>query len=173
MPLPLIGAEFLRLSERTKGQMLFVTPSTVRENERDDACLLGHIVIQHEFLDVSFQSVAIVLLCMVLVVEQSPYLCIRNPLPLRREQHFSPVDDRLEVKPEVIGILVMLVNRHVHLPGFQTVTVSNPCQCLFQQFLSNRVAFQIAVSHFRSNTVALREIVLGIRQPRPCISSIQ
>ena len=60
--LPLIGAKLLRFSERTKGQMLFVAPSTVRENERDDAGLLGHIIIQYEFLDVSFQSVAIVLL---------------------------------------------------------------------------------------------------------------
>lgn len=60
--LPLIGAEFLRLSKCTKGQMLFVAPSTVREDERDDAGLLGHIIIQYEFLDVSFQSVAIVLL---------------------------------------------------------------------------------------------------------------
>ena len=59
--LPLIGAEFLRLSECAKGQMLFITPSTVREDERDDACLLGYIIIQHEFLDVRFQSVASVL----------------------------------------------------------------------------------------------------------------
>ena len=28
--LPLIGAKLLRFSERTKGQMLFITPSTVR-----------------------------------------------------------------------------------------------------------------------------------------------
>ena len=110
---------------------------------------------------------------MILVVEQSPCLCISNSLPLSREQHFCPVDYRLEVKPEVIGILVMLVNRHVHLPRFQTVTVSNPRQCFFQQFLPNRVAFQVSVSHFCSNTVALREIVLGIRQPRTCISSVQ
>lgn len=61
MTLPLVGTEFLRLSECTKGQMLFITPSAVREDERDDACLLGHIIIQHEFLDVSFQSVASVL----------------------------------------------------------------------------------------------------------------
>lgn len=59
--LPLIGAKLLRFSERTKGQMLFVAPSTVREDERDDAGLLGHIIIQYEFLDVSFQSVASVL----------------------------------------------------------------------------------------------------------------
>lgn len=56
--LPLIGAEFLRLSKCTKGQMLFVAPSAVREDKRDDACLLGHIIIQHELLDVRFQSVA-------------------------------------------------------------------------------------------------------------------
>lgn len=110
---------------------------------------------------------------MILVVEQSPCLCIRNPLPLRWEQHLRPVDDRLEVKPEVIGILVMLVNRHVHLPGFQTVAVSNPSQCLFQQLLPNRVAFQVSVRHLRSNTVAFREVVLGIGQPRSCIGSIQ
>lgn len=61
MPLPLIGAEFLRLGERTKGQIFFVAPSTVREDERDDACFLGYIIIQHELLDVSFQSVANVL----------------------------------------------------------------------------------------------------------------
>ena len=67
--LPLIGAEFLRLSKCTKGQMLFVAPSAVREDERDNACLLGHVIIQHEFLDISVQSVAIILLCMVLVVE--------------------------------------------------------------------------------------------------------
>ena len=67
----------------------------------------------------------------------------------------------------------MLVNRHVHLPGFQTVTVSNPCQCLFQQFLPNRVAFQVSVSHFRSNTVAFREVVLRIGQPRSRVCSIQ
>lgn len=59
--LPLIGAKLLRFSERTKGQMLFVTPSTVREDERDDSGLLGHIVIQHKLLDVGFQSVASVL----------------------------------------------------------------------------------------------------------------
>ena len=93
MPLPLIGAKLLRFSKRTKGQMLFVTPSTVREDERDDACLLGHIIIQHELLDISVQSVAIILLCMVLVVKQSPRLCISNPLPLSREQHFCPVDN--------------------------------------------------------------------------------
>lgn len=58
--LPLIGTKLLRLSERVKGQMLFVAPSAVREDERDDACLLGYI-IQHEFLDVRFQSVASVL----------------------------------------------------------------------------------------------------------------
>lgn len=58
MPLPLIGAEFLRLGERTKGQIFFVAPSTVREDERNDTCLLGHIIIQHELLDVRFQSVA-------------------------------------------------------------------------------------------------------------------
>lgn len=60
--LPLIDAKFLRLSKCTKGQVLLITPSAVREDERDDACLLGHIIIQHEFLDVSFQSVAVVLL---------------------------------------------------------------------------------------------------------------
>ena len=59
--LPLIGAEFLQLSECTNGQMLFVAPSTVRENERNDTCLLGYIIIQHELLDVRFQSVASVL----------------------------------------------------------------------------------------------------------------
>lgn len=59
--LPLVGTEFLRFRKRTKGQMLFITPCTVREDERDDASLLGHIIIQHEFLDVSFQSVASVL----------------------------------------------------------------------------------------------------------------
>ena len=61
MPLSLIGAKLLRFSKRTKGQMLFVTPSAVREDERDDACLLGYVIIQHEFLDVRFQSVASVL----------------------------------------------------------------------------------------------------------------
>lgn len=61
MPLPLVGTEFLRLRKRTKGQMLFVAPSAVREDKRDDACFLGHIIIQHEFLDVSVQSVANVL----------------------------------------------------------------------------------------------------------------
>lgn len=66
--LRLVGTELLRLGERTKGQMLFVAPSTVREDKRDDACLLGYVIIQHEFLDVSVQSVAVVLLCMVLVV---------------------------------------------------------------------------------------------------------
>lgn len=30
--LPLVGTEFLRLSECTKGQMLFITPSAVRED---------------------------------------------------------------------------------------------------------------------------------------------
>lgn len=59
--LPLVGAEFLRLSECTNGQMLFVAPSTVRENERNDTCLLGYIIIQNELLDVRFQSVASVL----------------------------------------------------------------------------------------------------------------
>ena len=59
--LPLIGAEFLRLSECAKGQVLLIAPSTVREDKRDDACLLGYVIIQHEFLDVSFQSVASVL----------------------------------------------------------------------------------------------------------------
>ena len=56
--LPLIGAKLLRFSKCTKGQMLFIAPSAVREDERDDAGLLGHIIIQYEFLDVSFQSVA-------------------------------------------------------------------------------------------------------------------
>lgn len=59
--LPLIGAKLLRFSKRTKGQVLFIAPSAVREDERDDACFLGHIIIQHEFLDVSVQSVANVL----------------------------------------------------------------------------------------------------------------
>ena len=59
--LPLIGAKLLRFRKRTKGQVLLIAPSAVREDERDDACLLSHIVIQHEFLDVSFQSVAVVL----------------------------------------------------------------------------------------------------------------
>lgn len=59
--LPLIGAKLLRFSERTKGQMLFIAPSAVREDERDDACFLGYIIIQHELLDVSFQSVVNVL----------------------------------------------------------------------------------------------------------------
>ena len=62
MTLRLVGTEFLRFGEHTKGQMLFIAPSAVREDERDDACLLGHIIIQHEFLDVGFQSVAVVLL---------------------------------------------------------------------------------------------------------------
>ena len=61
MTLRLVGAKLLRFSERTKGQVLFIAPSTVREDERDDACLLGYIIIQHEFLDVRFQSVASVL----------------------------------------------------------------------------------------------------------------
>lgn len=61
MPLPLVGTEFLRLSKRTKGQVLLITPSAVRENERDDACLLDYVIIQHEFLDISVQSVASVL----------------------------------------------------------------------------------------------------------------
>lgn len=39
-----------------------ITPNTVREDERDDACLLSYIIIQYEFLNVRFQSVAIVLL---------------------------------------------------------------------------------------------------------------
>ena len=60
--LPLIGAKLLRFSKRTKGQVLFIAPSAGREDERDDAGLFGHIIIQHEFLDVSFQSVAVVLL---------------------------------------------------------------------------------------------------------------
>lgn len=59
--LPLIGAKLLRFRKRTKRQMLFVAPSAVREDERDDTCLFGHIIIQYEFLDVSFQSVASVL----------------------------------------------------------------------------------------------------------------
>lgn len=53
--LPLIGAKLLRFSKRTKGQVLFIAPSAVRENERDDACLLGHIIVHHEFFDVSFK----------------------------------------------------------------------------------------------------------------------
>lgn len=61
MTLRFVGTEFLRFSERTKGQMLFIAPSAVREDERDDACFLGYIIIQHELLDVSFQSVANVL----------------------------------------------------------------------------------------------------------------
>ena len=61
MTLPLISPKFLRFSERTKGQMLFIAPSTVREDERDDAGLLSYIIIQHEFLDISVQSVASVL----------------------------------------------------------------------------------------------------------------
>lgn len=105
--LPLIGAKLLRFSKRTKGQVLFIAPSAVREDELDDTCLLGHIIVHHELLDVRFQSVAVVLLRMILVVEQSPCLCIRNSLPLRREQHFSPVDDRQEVKPEIIGIILL------------------------------------------------------------------
>ena len=173
MTLPLIGAKLLRFSKCTKGQVLLITPSAVREDKRNDACLLGYIIIHYELLDVCFQSVTVVLFGMILVIEQSPCLCIRNPLPFRREQHLRPIDDRLEVKPEVIGILVMLVNRHVHLPRFQTITVGNPCQCFFQQLLSNRIAFQVSVRHLCSNTVPFREIVLGIHQPRPCISSIQ
>jgi hypothetical protein len=35
--LPLIGAKLLRFSERTKGQVLFIAPSAVREDERDNA----------------------------------------------------------------------------------------------------------------------------------------
>ena len=61
MTLRFVGTKLLRFSERTKGQMLFIAPSTVREDERDDSGLLGHIVIQHELLDVGFQSVASVL----------------------------------------------------------------------------------------------------------------
>lgn len=61
MTLRFVGTEFLRLRKRTKRQMLFVAPSAVREDKRDDACFLGHIIIQHEFLDVSVQSVANVL----------------------------------------------------------------------------------------------------------------
>lgn len=41
--------------------MLLVAPSAVREDERDDTGLLSYIIIQHEFLDVRFQSVANVL----------------------------------------------------------------------------------------------------------------
>lgn len=59
--LPLIGAKLLRFRKRTKGQVFLITPSAVRKDERDDACLLGYIIIQHELLDVSFQSVANVL----------------------------------------------------------------------------------------------------------------
>ena len=59
--LPLIGAEFLRLSECAKGQMLFIAPSAVREDKRDDACLLCYVIIHHELLDVCFQSIASVL----------------------------------------------------------------------------------------------------------------
>lgn len=61
MTLPLIGTKLLRFGERTKGQVLLIAPSAVREDKRDDACLLGYIIIQHELLDVSFQSVASVL----------------------------------------------------------------------------------------------------------------
>lgn len=62
MSLRLISPKFLRFSKHTKGQMLFIAPSAVREDKRDDARLLGHIIIQHEFLDISVQSVAVVLL---------------------------------------------------------------------------------------------------------------
>ena len=61
MTLRFVGTEFLRLRKRTKGQMLFVAPSAVREDKRDNACLLGHLIIHHELLDVCFQSVASVL----------------------------------------------------------------------------------------------------------------
>lgn len=77
MTLRLVGAKLLRFSERTKGQVLFIAPSAVREDERDNACLFRYIIVHNELFDVSFQSVTVVLLCMVLVVEQSPCLCIR------------------------------------------------------------------------------------------------
>lgn len=59
--LPLIGTKLLRFRKRTKGQMLFVAPSAVREDERDDAGLLGYVIIPHEFLDISVYNVANVL----------------------------------------------------------------------------------------------------------------
>ena len=76
--LPLIGAKLLRFSKRTKGQMLFIAPSAVREDKRDNTCFFRHIIIHHELLDVCFQSVAVVLLGMILVIEQTPCLCISN-----------------------------------------------------------------------------------------------
>lgn len=51
MTLRLVGTKLLRFSKRTKGQVLFIAPSAVREDERDDSCLLGHVIIQHELLD--------------------------------------------------------------------------------------------------------------------------
>lgn len=61
MTLPLIGTEFLGFSKRTQRQVLLVTPCTVRQDVRNDARLLSHIIVQHEFLDISVQSVASVL----------------------------------------------------------------------------------------------------------------
>ena len=119
--LPLIRLSLLGGSESTEAQIFFFPG----EDIGIDALLIRHLIVNQQRFDLPLQSVRVKLRVFEAIVEQHP-LDAFHLFPLYREDGLHPLNNLAEVEPNLIGMLVLLVESHIFLNRPKTVSGGNP-----------------------------------------------
>ena len=104
-------------------------PFVARKNILVDAALVGDVVhvlvIAQELGDAPFQRGTVAFRIPVFVEEDSPWQPLHQLAAQDGERRLDPIHHMLEIVPQVVTVLVVLVRGHV-VENVPTVAVGNP-----------------------------------------------
>ena len=135
-----------------------------------DAFFTRHVIVLHQVGNLRFQYIGVQSGLVEPVVEAAPVQAFHF-LAILRKRQLHPLNHRAEVHPQRVGILVVLMLGHVALDALCVAVFRQRCrypsQCRLQIVLPDGRAVHIVAPQSVGRTTRLREVALGIGQPRP------
>lgn len=132
-----------------------------------DAAFVGNILVLHKLRNLRFERATIEMLGVVAIVKVSPIDAL-HLLAVVREEHLHPIDYLLEIEPQFVGIVRVLVRSHIILD----IAVGNPLDGCFEVLLAVCRTFEVVACHTLCRAVVFAEIAFGIGDPLARIDGI-
>ena len=147
------------------------------EHVGNDARRALHLAIAHQARHLGVERGEVERARRKVVVEPRPVEAFHDFAELARvEVRNRPVEHVLEIRPEVVGIRVVLVRRHIAHGRLRLsearFVLRHPFECLFQEVLPDGRAVHVVLAEAIRAAVRFREMALGVAHERAGIDGV-
>ena len=147
------------------------------EHVGNDARRALHLAIAHQARHLGVERGEVERARRKVVVEPRPVEAFHDFAELARvEVRNCPVEHVLEIRPEVVGIRVVLVRRHIAHGGLRLsearFVLRHPFERLFQEVLPDGRAVHVVFAEAIRAAVRFREMALGVAHERAGIDGV-